>query len=178
MGDESDWQVTVASSSARSSTGSVVVEARDRRVQEDSRRVTFRGSGEVLSQVYMQSEYPGDLTAIADAGGALTFEFRVVEKPTSRASLRMDCHYPCSGAVNFTRVLLQAPTGEWTKKAVPIDCFVKEGLEVRAVNTPFLLATEGDMTIDISAIELEAEPAISSMVSCADLVNDKAFLTP
>jgi hypothetical protein len=62
----------------------------------------------------MQSEYPTDLTALNDAGGALSIEFRVQRMPTSVVELRMDCKYPCSGAVRFTKVLLDSPVGEWT----------------------------------------------------------------
>ena len=175
-GDASDWEVEATSSSSQSSTGSVTIEAIDRLVQEDARRVTFVGNGAGVSQVYMQSEYPTDLTALHDAGGALSIEFRVQRMPTSVVELRMDCKYPCSGAVRFTKVLLDSPIGEWTKRAVPVACFQEAGLNLAQVNTAFVLATEGDITLDISEIKLTTMPEIRSIASCADLVNDTLLL--
>jgi beta-glucosidase len=175
-GDASDWEVEATSSSSQSSTGSVTIEAIDRLVQEDARRVTFVGNGAGVSQVYMQSEYPTDLTALNDAGGALSIEFRVQRMPTSVVELRMDCKYPCSGAVRFTKVLLDSPIGEWTKRAVPVACFQEAGLNLAQVNTAFVLATEGDITLDISEIKLTTMPEIRSIASCADLVNDTLLL--
>ena len=175
-GDPSDWAVEATGSKSQSSTGSVVVQAIDRVVQEDARRITFTGASERLSIVYMQSEYPTDLTALNDAGGALSIDFRVQSRPTSPVSLRMDCKYPCSGAVRFTKVLLDAPLGEWTKRAVPVACFEEAGLNLAQVNTAFVLATEGDITLDVSEIKLTTMPKIRSIVSCADLVNDTTLL--
>ena len=88
----------------------------------------------------------------------------------------MDCKYPCSGSVRFTKVLLDTPLGEWTQKSVPTTCFANEGLQLAQVNTAFVLATEGDITLDISEIKLTTTPAIRSIVSCADLVNDTELL--
>jgi len=175
-GDPSDWAVEATGSKSQSSTGSVVVQAIDRVVQEDARRITFTGASDRLSIVYMQSEYPTDLTALNDAGGALLIDFRVQNPPTSPVSLRMDCKYPCSGAVRFTKVLLDAPVGEWTKRAVPVACFEEAGLSLAQVNTAFVLATEGDITLDVSEIKLTTMPEIRSIVSCADLVNDTMLL--
>ena len=124
----------------------------------------------------MQSEYPTDLTALDEAGGALVIDFRVVQAPTDQVNLRMDCKYPCSGSVKFTQVLLDASLGEWTRKSIPTECFANEGLQLAQVNTAFVLATEGDLTIDISEIKLTTMPEIRSVVSCADLVNDTALL--
>ena len=89
-GDDSDWAVDASPSRSSSSTGSVVVEAIDRVVQEDARRVTFTGDGTKVSQVYFQSESPTDLTELNEAGGALVIDYRVVEQPTELVELRMD----------------------------------------------------------------------------------------
>ena len=175
-GDPSDWAVEATGSRSQSSTGSVVVESIDRVVQEDARRLTFTGADDRLSVVYMQSEYPTDLTDLDEAGGALVIDFRVVEKPTEQVNLRMDCKYPCSGSVRFTKVLLDAPIGEWTQKSIPTACFANDGVQLGQVNTAFVLATEGDITLDISEIKLTTMPVIRSIVSCADLVNDTALL--
>mgnify|MGYP003327583789 FL=1 len=139
-------------------------------------RDSFTGADKRLSVVYMQSEYPTDLTDLDKAGGALVIDFRVVKKPTAPVNLRMDCKYPCSGAVRFTKALLNAPRGEWTQKSVPTSCFDNQRLQLSQVNTAFVLATEGDITLDISEIKLTTTPAIRSIVSCADLVNDTALL--
>jgi beta-glucosidase len=88
----------------------------------------------------------------------------------------MDCKYPCSGEVTFTKVLLDAPLGEWTRKAIPTACFADAGLSLEQVNTAFVMATAGDLTVDITEIKLATAPAIRSIVSCADLVNDTALL--
>ena len=172
VGDDSDWAVDASSSRSSSSTGSVVVEAIDRVVQEDSRRVTFTGDGTNMSQVYFQSEYPTDLTELNEAGGALVIDYRVVEQPTELVELRMDCKYPCSGSTRFTKVLSDSALGQWTQKAIPVACFEQAGTNLAGVETAFVMATKGSLTIEISNIALSTTPSIKAGVSCADMVND------
>jgi len=63
-----------------------------------------------------------------------------------------------------------------TEPLEPGSHFANEGLQLAQVNTAFVLATEGDITLDISEIKLTTTPAIRSIVSCADLVNDTELL--
>ena len=69
-----------------------------------------------------------------------------------------------------------ASVGEWTQKAIPTACFADAGLSLEQVNTAFVMATAGDLTVDITEIKLATAPAIRSIVSCADLVNDTELL--
>ncbi|MEC8633158.1 MAG: putative glycoside hydrolase [Pseudomonadota bacterium] len=73
-------------------------------------------------------------------------------------------------------MILDTPLGEWTQKSVPTRCFANDGLQLAQVNTAFVLATEGDINLDISEIKLTTTPAIRSIVSCADLVSDTELL--
>ena len=125
-----------------------------------------------MSQVYFQSEYPTDLTELNEAGGALVIDYRVVEQPTELVELRMDCKYPCSGSTRFTKVLSDSALGQWTQKAIPVACFEQAGTNLAGVDTAFVIATTGSLTIEISKIALSTTPSIKAGVSCADMVND------
>ena len=79
------------------------------------------------------------------AGGALSFDIRLLKKPTEQVLLRMDCGYPCSGQMDITSILSAAKLSDWQKLAFPMECFAQLGVDSSKVNTPFLLATTGEL---------------------------------
>ena len=172
IGDDFDWSVRVGPRGAVSSRGELNLSVVDREVQEDARRVEFTGTGKHLSQVYFQFEDPVNMRPLEVAGGALSFDIRLLKKPTEQVLLRMDCGYPCSGQIDITSILSEAALSHWQKLAFPMECFAQLGVDSSKVNTPFLLATTGELAFEISEVVLAETPDSADVMSCGEFLAD------
>ena len=172
IGDDFDWSVRVGPRGAVSSRGELNLSVVDREVQEDARRVEFTGTGRHLSQVYFQFEDPVNMRPLEVAGGALSFDIRLLKKPTEQVLLRMDCGYPCSGQIDITSILSEAALSDWQKLAFPMECFAQLGVDSSKVNTPFLLATTGELAFEISEVVLAETPDSADVMSCGEFLAD------
>ena len=170
LGDDFDWSVEVGPGGAQSARGELSLTVVDRKVQEDARRIEFTGQGEHLSQVYFQFEDPVNMRALEMADGALSFDMRLIKRPTEPVKLRMDCGYPCSGEMDITHVLQAAGQDEWQRMSFPMKCFAQLGVDSSKVNTPFLLATTGALSLEISEVVLAERPNDGPLLSCSELV--------
>jgi len=172
VGDDFDWSVRAGPRGAVSSRGELNLSVVDREVQEDARRVEFTGNGEHLSQIYFQFEDPVNMRSLEVAGGALSFDIRLLKKPTEQVLLRMDCGYPCSGQMDITSILSAAKLSDWQKLAFPMECFAQLGVDSSKVNTPFLLATTGELAFEISEVVLAETPSSADVMGCGELLAD------
>ena len=172
IGDDFDWSVRVGPRGAVSGRGELNLSVVDREVQEDARRVEFTGNGEHLSQIYFQFEDPVNMRSLEVAGGALSFDIRLLKKPTEKVLLRMDCGFPCSGQMDITSILSEAALSDWQKLAFPMECFAQLGVDSSKVNTPFLLATTGELAFEISEVVLAETPGSADVMGCGELLAD------
>ena len=170
VGDDFDWSVEVGPRGAKSARGELSLTVVDRKVQEDARRIEFTGSGEHMSQVYFQFEDPVNMRALEMADGALSFDMRLLQRPTEPVKLRMDCGYPCSGEMDISHVLQAADRDAWQRVSFPMKCFAQLGVDSSKVNTPFLLATTGALSLEISEVMLAERPDDGSLMSCNELI--------
>ena len=170
VGDDFDWSVEVGPRGATSKRGELSLTVVDRKVQEDARRLEFTGKGKHLSQVYFQFHDPVNMRPLEMADGALSFDMRLIKRPSQPVKLRMDCGYPCSGEMDITRVLAAAEGDDWQRLTFPMKCFAQLGVDSSKVNTPFLLATTGELSLEISEVVLAERPAGSEAVSCSELL--------
>jgi beta-glucosidase len=118
-------------------------------------------------QIYVQSTGGGntrDLRAFVNAAGALVFDVRMNTPPTAAVELRVDCIYPCRGAIDITQALAALPAGTWFEAAVPLQCFANRGTDFSRVNTPFLLHGSGPLSLSLGNIRWE--PQRTGNVAC------------
>ena len=169
VGDGLDWSLAVGPRGGKSSRGELQLSVIDRHVQEDARRAVFSGTGDHLSQLYFQYDEPVDMTDLEAAGGVLAMELRLHAQPSDAVLLRMDCGWPCSGAVDLTPVLKTMGTGEWNTVSVPVSCFARRGVDLSKVNTPFLMATRGALIVDIAEIAIRETPVDNTLFDCDGL---------
>ncbi len=169
VGDGLDWSLAVGPRGGKSSRGELQLSVIDRHVQEDARRAVFSGTGDHLSQLYFQYDEPVDMTDLEAAGGVLAMELRLHAQPSDAVLLRMDCGWPCSGAVDLTPVLKTMGAGEWNTVSVPVACFARRGVDLSKVNTPFLMATRGALIVDIAEIAIRETPVDNTLFDCDGL---------
>ena len=127
-------------------SGGATIRNIDRRGQEDTRLVTFSGSG---PQAFaLTASQPLDLSRETNAQLSLLVDFRVDSKPAGAVTVAVnDTAIPVTGA-------MQGATGEWRTLTIPLGCFSKAGANMTKVATPFSLATAGKLTIAISDVRV------------------------
>ncbi len=103
----------------------------------------------------------------SDEDGALVFAVKIKSPPTADVETRIDCDYPCSGAVDTTSAFTDAriTDGDWHELSIPLACFAEAGTDFSIVNTPFLIFTDGEMEAAISDIRWEP-PGYGANVTC------------
>jgi hypothetical protein len=53
-----------------------------------------------------------------------------------------------------------------------MKCFAQLGVDSSKVNTPFLLATTGELSLEISDVALAERPTSGEVMSCSELLAD------
>lgn len=170
VGDSRNWMQPIGPRGGVSGKGLVELSVIDNVVQEDARRIIWRGTGNDLAQVFFQYEDSVDLSGLAESGGALSFQYRLVEPATAPVSLRMDCGWPCSGVIDITDALEAQEPSSWASLHVPVSCFSELGLDLTKVNTPFLLATGGSLVLDLAEVVVREKLDPALPVFCPSLV--------
>ncbi|WP_157977534.1 glycoside hydrolase family 3 protein [Streptomyces triticisoli] len=104
--------------------------------------------------VYAESPtgVPADLRGYLDAGAHVRFLARVIEPPSS--ALFLACHddYPAQPGVDLAPLLRQAPPERWTVVSVPLAELDAAGMDLRHVDVPFMMYTEGTALLEVADI--------------------------
>lgn len=127
------------------STG-VTLRSIDRSGQEDSRLVTFNGSGE--QSLRIAAGQPLDISRETNAELSLLVDYSVRSGPTGPVTLGIG-----QAKVPVTNELRAAPKGEWRTLTVPLKCFAKT-TDMAKVSTPIILTTPGRLSVAVSGIRV------------------------
>ena len=119
----------------------------DRRAQEDSRQLTWPGSGSATFA--LQAKPPLDLSRETTGQLSLVIDYRVDRVPTAPVTLAM-----ANASVPITGLLRAAPAGQWTTMTVPLGCFGRAGADMAKLTTPLAITTSGALTMTISDIRI------------------------
>jgi molecular chaperone DnaK len=135
----------------------------------DGLHVTWRGSGP--AQVYLQTvQDTRDLRSYVDNAGVLVFTAVVHSSGRAKVVVGAHCVYPCGAELDASSVFRALPVGAPSTVRIPLHCFTDKKLNAKAVNTPFLVWSDGPLDVTFRDIAWEAgvadEPGASS---CADL---------
>ncbi len=106
-------------------------------VQQDARRIAFAGDGQFSADSSVGQDYGGYLGTRA----ALAFDVVVERTPAGPVHVRIDCGHPCGGAVDVTKALRALPLHAKATLRIPLQCFVDQGVDFSAVDTPFAIDT-------------------------------------
>ena len=165
VGDASDWHRQISGTQGSSPQGGLSVVTVDGLVQEDSRKLTWTGGHE--SQFYWQAESPADLTNLKSRNGALMMEFNVDQHPMGVVTQRMDCGWPCSGAIDMTEFFKSVPEGQLSRVGISLQCFDKLGVDLSKVTSPLVLVSEEPFVLTIRDVRIVPDAPQESMISCS-----------
>lgn len=142
IGSADNWGGTEIGVDGEAAHSAITVVRSDVNVQQDGLKVTWNGGGP--AQFYMQDPVKGtDLRGYLNADAALVFDTIVHQAPASRTVIGVHCGYPCMSEVAATSLFQGLPVGAKSTVKIPIACFAAAGLDLEAVNTPFLVYTDG-----------------------------------
>jgi beta-glucosidase len=165
VGDASDWHRQISGTQGSSPQGGLSVVTVDGLVQEDSRKLTWTGGHE--SQFYWQAASPADLTDLKSKNGALMMEFKVDQHPMGVVTQRMDCGWPCSGAIDMTEFFKSVPEGQLSRIGISLQCFDKLGVDLSKVTSPMVLVSEELFVLTIRDVRIVPDALQESMISCS-----------
>lgn len=154
IGDGADPRVPAPGALATSADGQrLKIRVQDRRVQEDARSARWLHEGKD-ARVYLGADAPVDLDRESNGGMALAFDVFVEEGPSQSVSLSMGCGEACAGSLDVTETLKGLAPETWHTVRFSLRCFVEQGTDMKKVDTPFQLATEGTLALRFSDVRL------------------------
>lgn len=119
----------------------------DRNVQEDSRRVSF--TGKAKAAVYLHIFDTLDLSRETNGDMQLGMSIRVDSAPSKPVYWAVG-----AGVVDISAHIEKAEIGTWLDLSVPLKCFAAAGADMAAIDTPWLVGTEGSFEFTLNAVQL------------------------
>ncbi len=151
VGDDAELAVPTAGVQASTGSGRVTVRAVDRQVQEDARAVEWAGGG--IGRVYLQGPQAIDLSRESNGDLVLSFDLRLDRAPSAAVTLAMG-EGAAAGGLDVTDEMASMPAGEWFPIRIRLSCFEDAGADMTRIDTPFLIATEGELALSFSDVKL------------------------
>ena len=152
----------VAGGVGMAANGALRLAATDHAAQEDARRISWGGTGEL--NVGLAAHAPIDLQREANGQLSLGFDYRLDTAPKAAVDVSMQCGQGCRGAVPLTHELAGAPVGQWRHVKVLLSCFAKAGAKMDRISSPFGLSTSGQLEMSVANIRLES--GTDGLLSC------------
>ncbi|MEJ2445484.1 MAG: glycoside hydrolase family 3 N-terminal domain-containing protein [Exilibacterium sp.] len=163
-----NFEITDSGNNRRLISGGVTellginVRSVDREVQEDSRRLQWRGQGLVTAGFFANRRT--DLSPYLRKGGALVFDIKVDRAPSDAVSLGVTCGTDCSAEQPITDLLRSGEPGQWRTVSVALQCLANKGARMDMLLSPFYLVTGGEL--DLSLHRVRVESGMDADINC------------
>lgn len=141
---------------------SLTIQAVDRDVQEDARRVQWNGTGS--GQVALSVGNRQDCINYVKSESALVFDIKVDAAPSDTTYLRLGCGSYCASDIDLTAPLKSFMGKGWQTVTVPLSCYPNAGANFgieqppseywTQVLQPFSLITKGTLDITFAKVSL------------------------
>lgn len=164
VGDIGGWVLPATGSKTQSANGAITLTSFDRKVQEDSRRAEWAGTG--VGQVFLHTTPAQNLTKIRSESGALVIDMMLESRPTKSVEMRIDCGYPCGAKADITPILNKAPLNTWFSLSMDLACFENSGTDFKKVDTGMLIATSGKLLLSFTGVRMVPDAAKKAIIRC------------
>jgi len=157
LGDPENWATPVdASRKAKSASGKISIEPIDFKATGDALKISW-SPRKAVKGVFAIYGSAIDLSKFENEG-AIVFDMKMDMKPDKDVTFGMDCGYPCRSEMHVSAMLKDLKKDEWTTFPIPLNCFTKEGLDIKKINGPVVISTEGRLGITITNVRLQKLP--------------------
>ena len=134
--------------------------------EENEREIVQAQWNGGLAQVYWLQSLASDMKELSDRGAALSVVARIDSRPKKSVELKMDCGYPCGGALNMTRLFKAVPEGQWFRMSFKLGCFEEAGANMANIFAPLVIMTKNDFEMSVSEVRILQNPPPESLVDC------------
>lgn len=167
----SDKQEVEVNSSAQT-LGALAYRTVDKVVQEDARQITLDGTARAGIRIASKSSFREDLRSDLEVKSALQFQVNVIEKPTGKVELAMNCEgegdsqNSCGSSIDITSQLNALPLNEWQTLSIDMACYANTGTIMSNLVVPFELSSKGKLKLSVADIKFEPNTAAQATISC------------
>lgn len=153
VGDPANWSTPVIDRKGKSASGKVAVEPSDFKTRNDAITITWASRSDEKGTLAI---YGADIDlSTAENTAALVIDMKIEASPNKEVSIGMGCTYPCEGMVSMGKPLKKLEKDKWQSLPIPLNCLTKAGLDLKKINGPIIISTEGKMKLSITSIHLE-----------------------
>ncbi len=153
VGDPANWSTAIIDRKGKSASGKVSVEPSDYKARNDALTITWNSRSDEKGTLAI---YGADIDlSTAENTAALVLDIKVETSPNKDVEIGMGCTYPCQGVVNMGKMLKKLEKDKWQSLPIPLNCLTKAGLDLKKINGPIIISTEGKMKLSITSIHLE-----------------------
>jgi len=152
---------------------SLSIQAVDREVQEDARRVQWNGTGS--GQVALSVGNRQDFINYLKSDSALVFDIKVDAAPSATTYLRLGCGSYCASDIDLTKTLKGFAGQGWQTVTLGLNCFPDSGANFGVIQPPsefwtqvlqpFSLLTTG--TLDVTFSKISVVKGAGKDVACS-----------
>ena len=138
----------------------------DKVVQEDAFRLDTTGTAK--TGVVFSSSFSEDLGFELEQNSALVITVKRDSSITAPVVVEMHCESigdalgSCRAAVDITEQMQTIAQGQWQDIAINLQCFVKKGIAMDKVVSPFALYTQGAVKLSVSDIHFQPQAEINT----------------
>lgn len=146
-------------------TAAPVVQVRTVQVntQQDAKEVTWLAPAQLIAR----STSRRNLGALARNHGALQFDVQLVQRPASPVKVTMQCGTGCEGGVDIAPLLAKLMPGQKQTVTVPLACFAKYGVDLGAVDAPFVVSADKPFAAAFTQVRVSVDAdKVEGAVSC------------
>ncbi|AUW58578.1 1,4-beta-D-glucan glucohydrolase [Sphingobium sp. SCG-1] len=133
-------------------TQTVMQSGIDRRAQEDARRFVWSGKGS--GHIAITAPRAIDLSRESNGEISLVIEYRLAAKPAGTVKVGL-ANNDKTSFVPIDKALGAAQPGQWSRLAIPLQCFAARGADMRAITAPFFVEANGALDLAISDVKLD-----------------------
>jgi beta-glucosidase len=169
------WKMMIADQASTEAMTSSIIENNavylrtiDRDIQEDARRAMF--TGKEKGSVLFTSNYAIDLTQYKNAESTMALTVRLDNTFSSSSeqavNLTMLCGEGCRGDINISQTLAALAPKQWHELVVDLQCFEKQGADLRNIFTPFSINTDAKLSVDFTDVAIVPNSKATVNVDC------------
>lgn len=85
--------------------------------------------------------------------GSLNWQVRIDKPLVSQVKAKIDCGLPCSGEVDISEPLKQAPVGQWHTLSIDLSCYLP-GTDLSKVSSPLVISSDGPLSMSVAGGEI------------------------
>lgn len=121
-------------------------------------QVSWTGAGRFEATAAFATAIPANVVV----DGVLQFDTQVMQAPSAKVILAMDCGDNCVASVELTEVFRGMAGKAMQTLRIPLQCFIAKGVNPRKIKTPFSIATDAAFIASFDEVQMRAGGAKDS----------------